>query len=140
MIRESAKGHACVRKHWPGLRSDMRTPMPPVGASVSRARTPVNDQNRFRNDRHAARGWTSGRDETLCADEVRDLRFKIAGQVIVLKQNTVLEGLAPALDLALGLRMATRGANVRHAAILEPFGEIARDVMNRPGFAGGSNS
>jgi hypothetical protein len=38
----------------------------------------------------------------LLVPEVRDLRFKIAGQVIVLKQNAVLEGLVPALDLAFG--------------------------------------
>jgi hypothetical protein len=63
-------------------------------------------------------------------DEVRDLRFKIAGQVIVLKQNAVLEGLVPALDLALGLRMAARGTNMRHAAILEPFGEIAEIYLD----------
>ena len=51
----------------------------------------------------------------LLVPEVRVLRFKIAGQTIVLKQNAVLEGLVPAFDLALGLRMATRGANVRYA-------------------------
>ena len=50
-------------------------------------------------------------------DEVRDLGFKIAGQVIVLRQNAVLEGLVPAVDLALGLRVARRAANVRQAAI-----------------------
>ena len=39
-------------------------------------------------------------------DETRDLGFEITGQVIVLEQNAVLERLVPALDLALGLRMA----------------------------------
>jgi hypothetical protein len=42
--------------------------------------------------------------------EARDLGFEIAGQVIVLKQDTVLERLVPALDLTLGLRMARRAA------------------------------
>ena len=35
-------------------------------------------------------------------DEGRDLTFEIAGQVIVLEQDAVLERLMPALDLALG--------------------------------------
>ena len=34
-----------------------------------------------------------------------DLAFEIAGQVVVLEQDAVLERLMPALDLALGLRM-----------------------------------
>ena len=38
-----------------------------------------------------------------------DLAFEIAGQVIVLQQDAILEGLMPALDLALGLRVI-RGA------------------------------
>src|SRR3984957_1095183 len=38
-----------------------------------------------------------------------DLAFEIAGQVVVLKQDGVLERLMPALDLALGLRVI-RGA------------------------------
>jgi hypothetical protein len=33
-------------------------------------------------------------------DEGRDLAFEIAGQVVVLKQDAVLERLMPALDLA----------------------------------------
>ena len=37
--------------------------------------------------------------------EGRDLAFEIAGQVVVLEQDAVLERLMPALDLALGLRM-----------------------------------
>jgi hypothetical protein len=45
-------------------------------------------------------------------DEVRDLGFKITGQVVVLAQNAVLERLVPALNLALGLGMAWRTANM----------------------------
>ena len=37
-------------------------------------------------------------------DEGRDLAFEIAGQVIVLEQDAVLERLMPALDLAEGRR------------------------------------
>jgi hypothetical protein len=38
-----------------------------------------------------------------------DLSFEIAGQVVVLKQDAVLERLMPALDLALGLRVIRGG-------------------------------
>ena len=38
-------------------------------------------------------------------DEGFDLGFEIAGQEVVFEQDAVLEGLVPALDLALGLRM-----------------------------------
>ena len=41
----------------------------------------------------------------VALDEGRDLAFEIAGQVVVLKQDSVLERLMPALDLALGLRV-----------------------------------
>ena len=51
-------------------------------------------------------------------DEARDLGFEITGQVIVLEQNAVLEGLVPALDLALALRMARGAANVGDATVL----------------------
>ena len=43
-------------------------------------------------------------------DEARDLGFEIIRQVVVLEQNAVLERLVPALDLALGLRMAQGAA------------------------------
>ena len=38
-------------------------------------------------------------------DEGSDLGLEIAGQVVVLEQDAVLQGLVPALDLALGLGM-----------------------------------
>ena len=40
--------------------------------------------------------------------EGADLQFKIAGQVIVFEENLVLEGLMPAFDLALCLRVVGR--------------------------------
>jgi hypothetical protein len=39
-------------------------------------------------------------------DEGRDLRLGLAGQVVVLEQDAVLERLVPALDLALSSMMA----------------------------------
>ena len=41
-------------------------------------------------------------------DECVDLGLEVAGQIIVLKQDAVLERLMPALDLALRLRVARR--------------------------------
>ena len=43
-------------------------------------------------------------------DEGFDLGFEIAGQEVVFQQDAVLEGLVPALDLALGLRVIRRAA------------------------------
>ncbi len=61
-------------------------------------------------------------------DEGRDLAFEIAGQVVVLKQDAVLERLMPALDLALGLRMVGRSANMLDILLIQPLREIRRDV------------
>ena len=47
-------------------------------------------------------------------DEGADLPFQISGQEVVLQQNPVLHGLMPALDLALGLGMMWRTADVIH--------------------------
>ena len=57
-------------------------------------------------------------------DEGRDLAFEIAGQVVMLEQDAVLERLMPALDLALGLGMERRSADMLHL-LLDPA--IARD-------------
>ncbi len=48
-------------------------------------------------------------------DERLDLLLVIAGQEVVFQQDAVLQGLVPALDLALGLRVKRRAANVAHA-------------------------
>ena len=50
--------------------------------------------------------------------EGRDLRLQIARQVGVLQEDAVLQRLMPALDLALGLRMPGRTADVLHASAL----------------------
>ena len=57
-----------------------------------------------------------------------DPAFEIAGQVIVLKQDAVLERLMPALDLALGLRVIGGAADVFHFLLIQPLREILRDV------------
>src|SRR5262245_61428365 len=64
----------------------------------------------------------------VVSDEVADLLFEIARKVIVLKQDAVLERLMPAFDLALGLRMQGRPANMAHALVMEPFRQIAGHV------------
>ncbi len=61
-------------------------------------------------------------------NEAVDVCFEVSGQVVVLKQDAVLQGLMPALDLALGLRMMGRAAHVLHAVVVEPFCEICGDV------------
>ena len=60
--------------------------------------------------------------------EGRDLTFEIAGQVVVLEQDAVLERLMPALDLALGLRMIRGAADMLDFPLVQPIGKIARDV------------
>ena len=61
-------------------------------------------------------------------DEIRDLAFEIAGQVVVLKQDAVLERLMPALDFALGLRMVGRSADMLDVLLVQLIGKIARDI------------
>ncbi len=61
-------------------------------------------------------------------DDGSDLPFQIAGQVVVFWKNTVLHCLMPPLDLALGLRMMRRTANVIHAFVFEIRGQIGRHI------------
>ncbi len=51
----------------------------------------------------------------IMVDEGLDLGFKIARQEVVFEQDAVFEGLVPALDLALGLRVH-RGTILRACA------------------------
>jgi len=64
----------------------------------------------------------------VVVDEGGDLGFKIAREEIVLQQDAVLEGLVPALDLALGHWMIGRAAQVFDLPVGEPFGEITCDI------------
>src|SRR5262252_4298481 len=61
----------------------------------------------------------------VVGDEGGDLGFEIAGQIVVLQQDAVLERLMPALDLALGLRVEGRAADMTHAPIREPIRQVA---------------
>ena len=61
-------------------------------------------------------------------DECIDLSFEIAGQIIVLEQDAVLERLMPALDFPLRHRMIRRTTRMSHVLPLEPFGQVAGDV------------
>ena len=61
-------------------------------------------------------------------DERLNLRFQIAGQIIVLQQDAVLEGLVPTLDLALCLRMECCTAYMLHILVSEIVGELACDI------------
>ena len=79
-------------------------------------------------------GWRQIADAFVIAqvivvnDEGLDLGFEIARQVIVFEQDTVLERLMPALDLALGHRVIGRATDVLHVLAVEPFRQVHRDV------------
>ena len=64
----------------------------------------------------------------VALDEGADAGLEVAGQIVVLEQDAVLQGLVPALDLALGLGMVRRAADVSHALVDEPVGQGAGDV------------
>ena len=57
-------------------------------------------------------------------DEGLDLSLEVARQVVVLQRDSVLQGLVPTLDLALGLRMIGGAADVLHISIGEPFSQV----------------
>jgi hypothetical protein len=59
--------------------------------------------------------------------EGRDLAFEVAGQVVGLKQDAVLERLMPALDFALGLRVIGGAADMLHLLAIQ----LARDPSRR---------
>ena len=61
-------------------------------------------------------------------DESADQAFQVAGQEVVFQEYPVLHRLVPAFDLALGLRMVRRTADVIHALFIEIVGQIGGDV------------
>lgn len=61
-------------------------------------------------------------------DEGLDLLIEIAGQEVVFQEDTVLQGLVPSLDLALGLRMARGTAYMVHAVGLDVVCQFSGDV------------
>jgi len=52
-------------------------------------------------------------------DEGLDLGLEVAGQEVVFEQDAVLQGLVPALDLALGLGMHRSAADMAHLVSLD---------------------
>ena len=61
-------------------------------------------------------------------DKGRDGRLEFALQIVVFQQNAVLEGLVPALDLALCLGMIGGAADMGHTMFFEVFGKVTGDV------------
>ena len=64
----------------------------------------------------------------IMVDEGLDLGLKIARQEVIFEQDAVFEGLVPALDLALGLRVHGGTADMGHLVGLDIFGQFASDV------------
>ena len=65
----------------------------------------------------------------VALDEGTDGGLEITWQIVVFEQDAVLQGLVPSLDLALGLGMAGRAADVAHVAVIEPVSQIASDCL-----------
>ena len=61
-------------------------------------------------------------------DEGVDLGLKVARQVVVFQQNSILQRLMPALDLTLRHWVIRSATAMLHAAAFEPFRQIAGDV------------
>ena len=61
-------------------------------------------------------------------DEVIDLSFKVAGQIVVLQQDAVLERLMPTFDFALRHRMVRRASDMLHVMLRHPIRKIAGDI------------
>ena len=64
----------------------------------------------------------------VVVDEGIDRLPESARQVVVFQQDAVLQGLVPALDLALGLRVIWGTADVVHQLIFQPISQFTRDV------------
>ncbi len=64
----------------------------------------------------------------IVGDKVIDLVFEIAWKEVVFKEDAVLQGLMPALDLSLCLWMARRAVNMFDLLFVQPFCEIAGDI------------
>ena len=61
-------------------------------------------------------------------DEGLDLDLKVARQEVVFQQNTVLQGLMPALDLALRLRMEGGSTDMAHALGFDIFRQLSGNI------------
>lgn len=61
----------------------------------------------------------------LAINEVADFVFGVAGQAVVLEQDTVLHRLMSALDLSLSHRTIGRPTNMRDSKVAQPRHQIA---------------
>src|SRR5690606_40988827 len=57
-----------------------------------------------------------------------DMGLRVTGQEVIFEQDAILEGLMPALDLALGLGMHRSAAHMAHFPALDIFRQFTRDV------------
>lgn len=64
----------------------------------------------------------------VALDEGHDLCLECVGQEVVFQQDSVLQRLVSALDLASGLGMKRGAADVGHALNLNMFGQLPYDV------------
>src|SRR5512139_4232526 len=64
----------------------------------------------------------------VVGDELADLSLEVTRQIVILEQDAVLERLMSALDLALRHRMIRSPTDMLHLSVVEPFGEVCRDV------------
>ena len=64
----------------------------------------------------------------VVVDERIDLLSEITGRIVIFQQDSVLKGLMPAIDLALGLRVIRGTTDMVHLLILEPICQFASYV------------
>ena len=63
----------------------------------------------------------------ILLDECLNIGLKRAWQIVIFQQDAVLHGLVPAFDLALGLGMGGRAADMLDAMLRQPLGKLIRD-------------
>ena len=64
----------------------------------------------------------------IVLNERLDLLLEVPGQEVVLQEDAVLQGLVPALNLALCLGMEWSAAHMARAVCLDPLGQFTSDV------------
>src|SRR6266403_3440368 len=64
----------------------------------------------------------------VVGDKGGDLGVEIAGQIVVLQKDSVLERLMPALDLALCHGVIGGATDMGHLPVSEPPGQVGREV------------
>ena len=60
----------------------------------------------------------------IVIDEGFDLLSQVSRQKVILQQNAILQGLMPAFNLSLSLRVIRRATDMGHAFVAEPFGQV----------------